>query len=255
MTGVQTCALPIFRYMSSKLLAQLDETLIQELDLRSCDYYSWLCLHEKHDFKGVKRCMDTKYSTEDDKLQQSLKNGICGQFANLWDKKEFCDFTIVVGSKEFHVHKCILSAQSSTFVTLLSDDEEVKVSNKLEIKDYSEEVVEDFLRCLYTGEIENEENALELFSLASTFKVQQLQDLCIKYIARALNNSNADNALQLGCVYKSQKLVRACFDKIKEIFPGQQLAESLKDSPEALLEIVKAFKTCQLLNIRAKNSK
>lgn len=87
---------------------------------------------------------------------QSLENSIFLQnhlqnFGNLLATGEFTDFTLnVQGKKVYHVHKCILAAQSEGFAELFKSDPKLK---EFRIDDMSPEVVEDYLRYFYTGEV------------------------------------------------------------------------------------------------------
>jgi BTB/POZ domain len=74
-------------------------------------------------------------------------------FEGLWNSKRFSDFTIIVGAKEFLVHKTVLGSQSSFFAAMFESDVEEMRTGKMTITDFSAEAVEEFLRHFYTGEL------------------------------------------------------------------------------------------------------
>lgn len=158
----------------------------------------------------------------------------------LWETKKFSDFAVVVASKEFQVHKIVLAGQSSVFASMIETDEQVAVSNKLEIKDCSGEVVEEFLRCLYGSpiKVENYENALTLYSLASTFEVDELKLMLEEVLLNNLEDEHAIKALKIGNLHSAEKIIAAAFHRIKRKYPNDIQAEGLKHKPERVEDIV-----------------
>lgn len=142
--------------------------------------------------------------------------GIVNNYKKLWELKTFTDFTIVVGSKYFQVHKCVLAVQSSVFAKKLQNDKQVKATNKFVIEDFHEAIVEEFLRSLYTGEVKNRENALKLFSLACIFKVEELRSIYEKIIIQNVNKMNAAEVMEIGKIYNSNEIIEASWAEIEE---------------------------------------
>jgi BTB/POZ domain len=140
--------------------------------------------------REVKNAIRAEYGIKVDKTE--LEKASVEGFKILWQQKKFCDFTIIAGAKEIPVHKSVLAVRSSVFANMFETDEDVKATNKLVIEDCSEEAVEEFLQCLYTGEIneENEPNFFDLFRLASTFEVLDLQHVYEQFM---LDNTNEAN--------------------------------------------------------------
>jgi BTB/POZ domain len=127
----------------------------------------------------------------------------------LEELEESSDFTIRAGTKIFPVHKSVLRDQSSVLAMMFENDELVKATNELEIRNWSEEVVVEFLLALYTGQVVNEQNALGLFSIASELEVQELKPVFEKLVVKNLSEENADLSLTIGNVYGSTKIVEA----------------------------------------------
>jgi BTB/POZ domain/Leucine rich repeat len=163
-------------------------------------------------------------------------------FKTLWQQKKFFDFTIIAGTKTFPVHKVVLAACSPVLAAMLENDDEVKATNKLEIKDCNEEVVEEFLQCLYTGEINEDRNrdALDLYSLAATFGVAELKSACEVIVLRDINEEDAFKALTVGNLHNSQEIIDEAFHKIKEKYPETEFRDELKRDPERIRKIIEA---------------
>lgn len=161
----------------------------------------------------------------------------------LWQLEDFFDFTIIAGSKRIQVHKCVLAVHSSVFASLFKNDAHVKASNLLEIKEFSDEVVEEFIRCLYAGRAETEDVALDIFHLACLYNVTDVKSAYEMIIIKNLDEDTVMEALAVGNVCKSGKVVDAAFHQIKKMFPNENLPDALKHQPKKVEEIVNALKT------------
>lgn len=158
-------------------------------------------------------------------------------FKDLWMTGRLSDFTIVVGSKLFHVHRSVLSVRSSVFGAIFESEMQERKENQMTIEDFSQEAVEDFLYYLYTGEVASEFNAMELFALASKYDVTFLRASAEKVVLANLDGSNALEVLSLGNLYQSEEMIENSFAEIKlEI----DFIDNLKTKPAAVIEITEA---------------
>jgi BTB/POZ domain len=162
---------------------------------------------------------------------------------NMWELKTLTDFTIVVEEREFPVYRCVLAAQSSVFAAMFENDEQVKASNKLKIKDCSEDVVEDFLSSLYNGTFDY--NELDMFSLACVFDLPEMKSLCKHLVVTKMSKMDTLKALKLGNMYDSEDIVEAAFLEIKKNYSDVKISETLKHKPERVEEIVEKIKRCK----------
>lgn len=178
---------------------------------------------------------------EDSGRQNAAKNYTYG-FEQLWKSGLWSDFSITAESKEFRVHKLVLAVQSRRFFEMFEDVYDIQ---SMKIRDISANVVEEFLRFLYTGKLVtlDDTNVLELFQLSSKMKVTALKAICEQMILEKLNESNAFRIFSLGHNYGSEELKTAAFKEIKEIFRDNNLDESLIDHPNQLKELFDAKTT------------
>lgn len=160
----------------------------------------------------------------------------------MWNNKDFSDFSILVAEKEIRVHKSVLAVQSSVFSSNFKNNEEVKLTNKLEISGFTGLQVEKFLKCLYTGVIEDEEDALELFKLCWTYEVAEMKDSAEQLAIKHLNEENCLQALKIGNLVKSEAMIEAAFIKVQNIYPNIFSSQASKRKPEKIEEIVKVVK-------------
>lgn len=158
-------------------------------------------------------------------------------FKNLWLNGKFSDFKVIVGPKEFPVHKWVLSINSPVYADMF--ESQAQTANEMKIQDISAEAVHDFLRYFYIGEYPENCNVMDVFALAAKLKVMELKLICEKMISEnVLCNSNAYNVFMLGHVYDSSKLKVAAFYKIKSMFPDANLSDDLMKEPENLRKLI-----------------
>lgn len=83
-------------------------------------------------------------------------------------KSLFADFSIKANDNQIlHTSKCILGARSPVFLAMLTNDMEETRTNQVNITDYDSKVLEELLRYIYTGLIENaQEVAVDLIMAA-----------------------------------------------------------------------------------------
>lgn len=138
--------------------------------------------------------------------------------AKLWASKRFSDFTITAESQKFQVHKFILTTQSTVFQTIFDNDLEESKTSEMRIDDFSAAAVEDFLRYLYIGDVENDTNAMELYQMAHKYDVAGLAKICQDIILDNLDASNAYDILRLGQLHSSEDLKSFALIEIRKMF-------------------------------------
>ena len=73
----------------------------------------------------------------------------------LFDRSCFSDFTLVVGDRQFHVHKAVLAARSAVFNAMFEHEMRERSSNRVEVPDVDPDVMVELLRYVYTGKAPN----------------------------------------------------------------------------------------------------
>lgn len=85
------------------------------------------------------------------------------------------DFEIKTAKKTFFVHKFILAARSPIFAAELSEN---KLMSKQTLDFVDAAYMEQFLKFLYTGELEGSVNSPQLQQLAIAYQIKTLESIC-----------------------------------------------------------------------------
>jgi BTB/POZ domain len=146
-------------------------------------------------------------------------------YGKLWSRKEYTDLVITVGEKEFHVHRAVLAAKSQVFKDLFDNNQQVIATSKLDIQNFSEEVMGEFLRVMYSGRVEDNGNVFELFRLAGLYEGGRIEE---EY--RKILETNVENNW-MECYGNLQEAVRLRVESRNEI---QQAAKRFKRAADEM---------------------
>ena len=127
----------------------------------------------------------------------------------------FSDVTLVVGSKEFKAHKVILAVQSPVFRAMFESEMMESKSNRVEIDDIDEELMEETLTFIYTGKSPNvDEMASELLFPADKYQLDHLKLMCEKVLCRDVKVENVIDVLVLADKHNANQLKTICLQFI-----------------------------------------
>lgn len=100
-------------------------------------------------------------------------------FEGLMESGEFSDVLVIVGDKDFHVHKNILAARSRVFSAMVQHEMIKQNKGIVEILDIDAEVMQEVLRFIYTGKVNNLQMlTFDLLSAAEKYELQGLKTVC-----------------------------------------------------------------------------
>lgn len=107
---------------------------------------------------------------------------------HLWESKEFADFTIIVGSNQFRVHKFVLANQSSKFDEMFEDQADQEVHEMTTVK--NAEIVEELLKFFYTRKMSPSADFIELLKLSSEYECAEAKAFCRQMLPSGLQEPN-----------------------------------------------------------------
>ncbi|KAK3605339.1 hypothetical protein CHS0354_033828 [Potamilus streckersoni] len=132
----------------------------------------------------------------------------------LLEKELWTDVTFTFRSEEEVVevkgHTVILAARSPVFQAMFFGQMERK--REVEIEDASPESFKLFLKCLYTDDVDlDEESVIRVIEIAHKYQLGYLLDLCSEQLAKSIRVDNACHILNLAVFYNLNKLQKeAC---------------------------------------------
>ena len=106
----------------------------------------------------------------------------------------------------------------------------------MEIKEFSEKTVEDFLKFIYAEELEMKNFTPELLLIAEKYDVKKLLEDCQKALEKALDSENAIEILKVGFLANQSSLMKTCRDFLYKNplnFISEDWIQFVKDYPTA----------------------
>jgi len=161
---------------------------------------------------------------------------------SLFTSQEHSDVKVKCGEKEFNCHKIILSSRSPVFKAMLELNMKENQTGRIEIKDMNLDVFEDMLKYIYTCEAPNiDDHALELFSAADLYQLEDLKKLCELKLCSGIDVGNCINLLIFGDLHQALTLKKAVLDFVSKNMNMKKISEwkqSLIANPNLMFEVM-----------------
>lgn len=160
----------------------------------------------------------------------------------LQKKRGKCDMKLKTKSKTFSVHTLILSSRSPVFEAMFSSEMEEQTKGYVDMSDFDEETVRQFLLYLYSDQLEDLEwdDVFELYKISDKYAVISLRDKCCRYLKDNLSLENACNTLILSHMHCSRELKELAQNYIlknaKVIFKSEQWKKLAKTNSKLAYE-------------------
>ncbi|XP_057322669.1 kelch-like protein 7 isoform X2 [Microplitis mediator] len=104
--------------------------------------------------------------------------------------KSFSDVVLIIGDEELPSHKIILSAHSPVLHAMLTTDMKEGRENRIEIKNFTADIIAEMLEYFYSGESEASRDvgaALRILEVADMYQVQNLKNICEETLRKNIN--------------------------------------------------------------------
>ncbi|KAJ5069697.1 pep-cterm sorting domain-containing protein [Anaeramoeba ignava] len=154
-----------------------------------------------------------------EKLSNDLKNLFQNQ--NEKEEENYFDFEIICEENKtsFKTHKSILSSRSQYFKSLFKSKMKEYQENKLILQDVSSSVLSSILNYFYSGKIEiNLENAIQILVFSSKYLIDELIEICSKFIQKNFQIETIVDVLKLSESMNLNELLDFCYQFISENF-------------------------------------
>ncbi len=136
-------------------------------------------------------------------FNDQLCNQIVQSLKQQREKGEFCDVTVVAGSKKFLAHRAVLAANSAFLHSYFSGDH----GRELELKDISEDVFDFIIDYLYTGQLAFSLFHMdELMSVCDYLGIENIKQCCTIHLQKATDITNWFYAKELAQRHKLEDM-------------------------------------------------
>lgn len=149
--------------------------------------------------------------------------------------------TSSTGKTIIPAHRFLLAIASPVFFAMFCGSLAAEASEHIHLPDCDYEGMLEFLRFLYTREVQfNGNNVLQLLYLAEKYMIESLTKRCILFLRDHLDSSNVFCVLEHSKLIENKSLLRSCWKFIdKECKDVLESAEFLEMDKMDLIELVK----------------
>jgi hypothetical protein len=191
----------------------------------------------------VINCFLRIYSSETAKDSKSsdLKNDL----TDLYEKSTLSDFAILCGGKTFPCHKSILASRSDVFTKMFENKTATENNkNEVELEDFQPETLEDFMKFLYSDEINvTRYISVDLLLLADKYNVPLLKKKCEIGLGSHIALDNAIDLITVSSRIQAsillQRTAKFIFQHLKELVDTTKWNEMVEANPKLMNEIFK----------------
>ncbi|KAG5676301.1 hypothetical protein PVAND_006148 [Polypedilum vanderplanki] len=167
------------------------------------------------------------------------------------------DFTCISSDgKEFPVHSKILASQSPVFDKMFNADMSETKTKTVKIDDIDGDTFLEFLRFIYTGQVENLEDMVSsLIYVADKYEIIKLKKLCTESLMKNLSIGNASETLILADRFNENFLLYECIQIIIRSNHNFRSNKSLEQNIKELIDFELVKKVMDINDIIKENDK
>ncbi|XP_077993675.1 kelch-like protein 41 [Glandiceps talaboti] len=158
----------------------------------------------------------------------------------LFESQQFFDVTLVIESRRFACHRNILSACSSYFKAMFTNDLAESRQNQIVICNVNPQAVQLILNYIYSSKLKiTEENVQSLLSAAHLFQIQAIVDACCRFMENHLHPTNCIGVYHFADTYTCNGLKNTANSFLNDNFKDVcKQDEFMQLSGEELIEII-----------------
>ncbi|KAI6174510.1 Speckle-type POZ protein-like protein [Aphelenchoides bicaudatus] len=154
--------------------------------------------------------------------KEDTKHDLPEKLWNLYLADEGYDTIVQAGGRDFKVSKIIFTAQSEVFRNMFSRNFKEDTEKKVEIEYVSTEIMQTFIKWMYTGKIDKVAYIEDLYIVADRYLIEDLKKYCSNVMVFDLDSNNAAKRLTLALKHHDEELKEEVLK-----FIGQMAANDL----------------------------
>lgn len=249
---IETLPVDLLKNMANLKIASFDWNRIGNFDAKILEpIKNTIEVFSLRNNPGVNEVFGMKETIEHFIERLEFKKIDSKRFNDLFTSGKYSDLTIKVQGKEYKVHKGILASMSSVFDKMFTDDPTATAKTFNNLKNFSQDAIEEFLRFFYLRTGPSGDNAIELLKLAVKFDVPDLTLQCESTLVEMFDPESARQLFNLAVQYSLPKLKRKAFEAIKELQP--EIADYIYDQPKLVNQLIDAKDAHQTKKIKLDN--
>ncbi|CAL1296385.1 unnamed protein product [Larinioides sclopetarius] len=131
----------------------------------------------------------------------------------LYEEGVLCDVHLLAEGMSFPAHKNVLSARSSVFKMMFTQDENMMNSKEINLIDVDSDSVRKMLKFIYTDVTDlDSDSALSLYTAAACYELEPLKSECSEFLKDNLSSQNVFDVFILAEKHNDDKLEKEAKD-------------------------------------------
>ncbi len=152
---------------------------------------------------------------------------------NLRKNEEFCDVKILVGSKSFPAHRCVLSSACAYFRLMFSSGLTECQNDEIQIFGIVEGIFDFILTYIYTGNVTvSADDVQDLLIAANMLQISNLKSICSDFLESRITKSNCIGLYAFAEMHDCQQL-----NMKSKLFMTSNFVEIFKFENEEFLQM------------------
>lgn len=157
----------------------------------------------------------------------------------------FADFVVVVGGREYKLHRCVLAATSQYFSAMLKDQTLEASEGRVELKDMDADVFDIMVR--YTYDVkgpQSDEITMDLIKAVDMLMMDGLKAHCCTLLLRDITAENFTLRLQIADFLNNERLFKRLVAFLasnrKDVFAQTDWSELVNTQPKVACKVMEA---------------